>query len=279
MGTNIPAKRKVVVITGSTVSSMDMHAALIKKSREFTVRFTDSNTPTLQSGIGKDLAERLHPQGYNIVISGRRTRQGQALATQLDPTGETATYIRCDVTSYESQANLLRETWSKWGRLDVLIANAGTVDGGSVYNLSRLKRTGKEDKDNAAPTSPTEDVPPAPDLSCTDINLKGVMYSTVLAVHYMRHNNNPVPTGAAEAKLSQAQAQHRGKIIITGSTAALFAMPAFPEYCAAKAAAAHWVRTMAPMLKLEGITINSVLPNGYDTAIMPDFEDAFLEEQ
>lgn len=156
------------------------------------------------------------------------------------------------MSSYESQANLLKETWAKWNRLDAFIANAGIVDRGSLYNLVARKEG-----------APVGDVPPEPDLSCTDIDVKAVINGTVLAVHYMRHN--PASGG--------------GKIIVTGSTAAIFPLPIIPEYCAAKAAAMHWVRTVAPILALDGITINNVLPNAYDTDIMPNIEKAFLEEQ
>lgn len=159
--------------------------------------------------------------------------------------------MQCDVSSYESQAGLLKAAWAKWHRLDVLIANAGVVDRGTVYNLAHR---------GAA----LEDVPPEPDLSCTDIDVKGVVYSTQLAVHYMRHN-------PAHAR--------GGKIIITGSPAGVYPIINLPEYSAAKAAALQWARVVAPMLALEGITINSVLPNGYDTDIMPGFQEAFLDEQ
>lgn len=210
-----------------------------------------------KSGIGQDLAERLHPKGYNIVVSGRRTKEGEAIVSKLDPTGETAIFVQCDVASYASQANLLKTAWAKWNRLDAFIANAGIVDRGSVYNLAR--------KGGGNPSSSSaDDVPPEPDLSCTDIDVKGVIYGTVLAVHYMRHNSPAYARG--------------GRIVVTGSIASLWPMPFIPEYSAAKAAAMQWARTVAPVLALEGITINTVLPNGYDTSIMPGFEDAFLEE-
>lgn len=221
-----------------------MHA----RSRELTRHLQPS-----QSGIGQDLAERLHTRGYNVVVSGRRTKEGEAIASQLDPTGETAIFIQCDVSSYESQANLLKTTWNKWHRLDAFIANAGVVDKGSVYDLAHREN------------SSIEDVPPEPDLSCTDIDVKGVIYGTMLAVHYMRHNPARAPKG--------------GRIIVTGSIASLWPVAIIPEYSAAKAAAMQWVRSVAPILAQEAITINIVLPNGYDTSIMPNFDEAFLEEQ
>lgn len=123
-------------------------------------------------------------------------------------------------------------------------------DVGSRYNLAR--------KDASV-----DDIPPCPDLSCTDADFKGVVYGTELAVHYMRHN----PGGS------------RGKIIVTGSIAAIYPLPTLPEYCAAKAAVLQWVRVMAPMLGKEEITINVVLPNAYNTGILPNFEEAYLDEQ
>lgn len=70
-----------------------------------------------------------------------------------------------------------------------------------------------------------------------------------------------------------------GKIIVTGSAAAIYPITNLPEYSAAKAAALQFARVMAPILALEGITINNVLPNGYDTDILPGFQEAFLDEQ
>lgn len=83
-------------------------------------------------------------------------------------------------------------------------------------------------------------------------------------MHYMRHNP-PQAKG--------------GKIIVTGSAASVYPIINLPEYSAAKAGVLQYARVMAPMFALEGITINNVLPNGYDTDIMPGFQEAFLDEQ
>lgn len=203
-----------------------------------------------QGGIGYDLAERLHARGYNVAITGRRVKDGEAFATTLDEKGETALFVECHVEDYDSQTHLFRTVWQKWKRLDCLIANAGIVDVGSRYNLARRDAS-------------VDDVPPRPDLSCTDVDFKAVVYGTELAVHYMRHN----PGGSS------------GKIIVTGSVAGIYPVTLLPEYSAIKAAALQWVRVMAPMLGKENITINNVLPNAYNTGIMPNFEEAYLDEQ
>lgn len=177
-------------------------------------------------------------------------KEGEALAASLDPEGKTTLFTECHVESYDSQVAAFKAVWAKFGRIDALIANAGIVDKGSVYNLTRRGAS-------------VDDVPPCPDLSCTDADFKGVIYGTQLFTHYMRHN----PTGV------------RGKIIVTGSIVAIYPCPTFPEYGPVKAAALSWVRVMAPLLLAkENITINTVLPNAYDTGIMPDFKEAYLDE-
>lgn len=184
-------------------------------------------------------------------MTGRRVKEGEALAAQLDPSGKTVLFMECHVESYASQLQLFKAVWDKWERIDAFIANAGMIDKGSRYNMDRR---------NAR----VDDPPPEPSLDCTDVDFKAVVYSTELFVHYARHN----PAGV------------KPKIIVTGSIIAIYPCPTFPEYSAVKAAALQWVRTMAPMLlKHENITINTVLPNAYDTGIMPDFKEAYLDEQ
>jgi NAD(P)-dependent dehydrogenase (short-subunit alcohol dehydrogenase family) len=197
------------------------------------------------------VAKRLHSQGYRVAITGRRVPEGEAIAAGLDSTGATAAFYACDVGSYASQAKVFQAVWEKWGRLDALIANAGGVDRGSIYNFARR---------DAAVT----DLPAEPDLTCTDVDFKGVIYGTTLATHFMRHN----------------APRKGGKIVVTGSMIGVHPCGTFPEYSSAKAGVHHFVRVMAPLLKLkEDITINCVMPGAVDTPAMPDFSTAFLYPQ
>lgn len=82
------------------------------------------------------------------------------------------------MSSYDSQASAFLQVYKKWGHIDALLANAGIVDRSSVYILAHK---------NAS----VEDVPPAPDMSCTDVDYKGFVYGTQLAIHFMRHNSPP----------------------------------------------------------------------------------------
>lgn len=171
--------------------------------------------------------------------------------SSLDKSGDSAMFVQCDVQSYAAQSELFSAVWKKWGRIDVLIANAGCVDRGSVYNFGRREAA-------------IDDLPPQPDLTCTDIDLKGTIYGTTLATHFMRHN----PGGKG------------GKIIVTGSLIGIYPCQTFPEYCAAKAGTHQWVKTMGPILQSkENITLNCVMPGGIETPAMPGFSKAFRPEQ
>jgi NAD(P)-dependent dehydrogenase (short-subunit alcohol dehydrogenase family) len=195
------------------------------------------------------VAKHLHRRGYRVVLCARGPTVGEAEALNIDPKGETATFLQCDVASYDMQKKLFLATWKKWGRLDAVVLNAGCVDRDSKYNLGRR-------------VVAITDLPPEPNTVATDIDFKGAIYGITLATHFMRHNKTP-----------------GGKIIITGSMIGIHPCPTFPEYCGAKAAIHQYVRAVAPILLQEGITVNTVSPGSVDTPAMPDFSTAFLPEQ
>ncbi|KAF2440152.1 NAD(P)-binding protein [Karstenula rhodostoma CBS 690.94] len=202
----------------------------------------------IYAAIGCVLAHHLVSRGYRVGLCCRNVERGNNLASLLKLDGESVVFVKYDVSS-ESQAALFKTVWEIRGRIDVFIANARTVDGFSPYSL--LQRT-----------QPLGKLPPVPDLRCTETNYKGPIYGTVLATHFVRHNPTP-----------------GGKIIITSSTMAVQPCAAFPEYSATKATQVAWVRATAPVLfEKEHITINVVMPNAYDTGIVPGFADMFLPE-
>jgi NAD(P)-dependent dehydrogenase (short-subunit alcohol dehydrogenase family) len=78
-------------------------------------------------------------------------------------------------------------------------------------------------------------IPPKPNLLTTDVDYKGVVYGTQLAIHFMRKNKTP-----------------GGKIVATASVAAIVPHETYPEYDGAKAAVVNFVRATSRVLKSVG---------------------------
>jgi NAD(P)-dependent dehydrogenase (short-subunit alcohol dehydrogenase family) len=78
------------------------------------------------TGIGHATAVAFARQGARVVISGRHEQAGQALAEELRGLGAEAEFIRADVRQDEAVRDLVDRTVARFGRLDVIVNNAGT---------------------------------------------------------------------------------------------------------------------------------------------------------
>lgn len=72
------------------------------------------------SGIGKAIVERYAWEGAEVVIADVDQEKGEELAEETD-----SHFIKCDVSSYEEVENLVEETVEKYGKLDIMVNNAG----------------------------------------------------------------------------------------------------------------------------------------------------------
>lgn len=77
------------------------------------------------SGIGKALADVFGAHGARIVITGRNGDALSAAATELAAKGITVQPVKADVTSDADNQNMVAEALKAFGRIDVLINNAG----------------------------------------------------------------------------------------------------------------------------------------------------------
>ncbi|KAF1991818.1 15-hydroxyprostaglandin dehydrogenase [Aulographum hederae CBS 113979] len=185
------------------------------------------------SGMGLALSRDLVQKGWRVAMTD--IRPNAELSREL---GDRASFFETNVADYDSQAKTFQAVWDKYGRIDALLANAGIVDRSSIYIF---KHKGKDE------------IPPKPDLSCTDVDYKGVVYGTQLAIHFMRKNKIP-----------------GGQIIATVSIAAVHPHETYPEYDGAKAAVLNFIYATARILKAkENISINGVLPGIVHTSIIP----------
>src|SRR6267142_2301889 len=78
------------------------------------------------TGIGRAAAIIFAREGAQIVVSGRRDKQGQELVAELQGLGAEAIFVRTDVRKDEDVRNLVDQTVKRFGRLDVAVNNAGT---------------------------------------------------------------------------------------------------------------------------------------------------------
>lgn len=74
------------------------------------------------SGIGQAIARRLSKDGYAVVLHSRSsTDAGIAIARELG----TAVYVQADLAVDADRIRLVKEAIAQWGRLDVIVNNAG----------------------------------------------------------------------------------------------------------------------------------------------------------
>jgi NAD(P)-dependent dehydrogenase (short-subunit alcohol dehydrogenase family) len=86
------------------------------------------------SGIGRATALAFAREGARVVVSGRRTQEGEETAALIQRAGGKATFVQTDVTREPEVAALVNTMLATYGRLDVAFNNAG-VEGalGSIH--------------------------------------------------------------------------------------------------------------------------------------------------
>src|SRR6478672_1495285 len=79
------------------------------------------------SGLGEATARLLCAQGASVVLGARRIDRIQALADELTGSGSKALAIPTDVTHYDQVKRLVDAAVQTFGRIDVMINNAGLM--------------------------------------------------------------------------------------------------------------------------------------------------------
>lgn len=77
------------------------------------------------SGIGKGIAQVFSKEGVKVVVADFDAKTGQATADEIDASGGQATFVKVDVTSQAETENMAKEAINKYGKIDILINNAG----------------------------------------------------------------------------------------------------------------------------------------------------------
>ena len=114
------------------------------------------------SGMGAATALHLVEKGAAVVLGARRTDRIKALVSEITEAGGRAIAVQTDVTKREDLQRLIDAAIGTYGRVDVLINNAG------VMPLSPLERAKVDEWDQMI-----------------DVNLKGVLYGVAAALPHM----------------------------------------------------------------------------------------------
>src|SRR5712691_2589895 len=115
------------------------------------------------SGLGEAAARLLSAQGATVVLGARRSDRLQSLADELSGSGGKALAIATDVTHRNQVKRLVDTAAQKFGRVDVMINNAG------IMPRAPLERLTTDDWDRTI-----------------DVNIKGVLYGIAAALPHMK---------------------------------------------------------------------------------------------
>lgn len=120
------------------------------------------------SGLGEETARHLSAQGANVALGARRTERIESLAEEINSTNNgKAIVVTTDVTERGQVKNLVDSAVDEFGRVDVMLNNAGLM-----------------------PLSPVEDLKIDEWDQMIDVNIKGVLYGIAAALPYMKEQKS-----------------------------------------------------------------------------------------
>jgi len=90
-------------------------------------------------GIGKAIAAKLAADGMNVVISDIMEEAAQKTAAELQKLGIQAIAVKTDVSNAKDAEALVKWTVEKFGRLDVLVNNAGITRDNLAIRMSETE--------------------------------------------------------------------------------------------------------------------------------------------
>ena len=115
------------------------------------------------SGIGEATAKCLAAEGATVVLGARSTDKLKEIVAEIEADGGTASYLQTDVTQRSAVETLVKTAAEKYGKVDVIVNNAGIM---SIAPLDALK---VDEWD-----------------TMIDVNIKGVLYGIAAALPIFR---------------------------------------------------------------------------------------------
>jgi len=188
------------------------------------------------TGLGVQMAKALANQGASIVVVARRQEMIEAVAKEIsEEFGVETLPVRCDITNTDMVEDMVDQAMAKFGRIDILINNAGT---GAV--------------------APAEDITDEQFSNEMNIDLFGsfkvarsVAKKAMIPANYGRIINIASMYGLVGNKIAPASPYHAAKGGVVNLTRAL---------------AAEWGKY--------GITVNSICPGYFWTPLTQETLDS-----
>lgn len=180
-------------------------------------------------GIGRGIALASAKEGANIIIADILVEKAEETAEEIRALGQKAVVIKTDVTKSKEVEEMVKKTLDEFGKIDVLVNNAGTCVPGTMEDLFKFE-------------SPLEIEEEGWDATF-DTNVKGIFLCCKYVIPHMR-------------------TQKSGKIInISSSAGTMRGNPLIPYYGASKAAVINYTGSLAIILAEHGVTANSICPH------------------
>lgn len=88
------------------------------------------------SGLGADAARAYAKQGADVALLARRKEKLEAVAAEIEGMGRKALPVQCDVSNEKSVKNAVLEVLKAFGKVDILLNDAGIAVGGGVHTLT-----------------------------------------------------------------------------------------------------------------------------------------------
>ncbi|MDO4535221.1 MAG: SDR family NAD(P)-dependent oxidoreductase [Clostridium perfringens] len=178
-------------------------------------------------GLGKDAAIAYGKVGANVALLARRVEKIEALAKEIRGFGVEALAIKCDVSNEEEVKSAVETVVSKFGKIDILLNNAGIAVKGGVDTLS------EEDWNKSM-----------------DTNVKGIYLMSKYTIPIMKKNSYGKIVNISSINALVAD---KSDIFIRHS------------YNASKAAVLGLTKGMAASYMQFGITVNAVCPGLFES--------------
>ena len=178
-------------------------------------------------GMGAAEAKLFAKEGASVVIGDVLDDEGKQVEAEINETGGHCLFVHLDVTSETNWNEAVSATGARFGKLDIMVNNAGIGGGGS-----KVEDTTVEEWDETM-----------------NVNAKGVFFGTKTAIAEMRK------TGGGSIINISSQLGLVGTDISS------------PQYQASKGAVRVFTKAAAVQYAAEGIRVNSVHPGPIVTAM------------